>query len=305
MTTVVLIPCHNEEPTIGSVVDDFRREQPDARIYVYDNNSTDATAEVARAHGATVRAAPCPGKGMVIQQMFDEVDADLYVLVDGDATYSAADAGKIIEPVASGTCDMCVGNRLAHYTAGAFPWCHIFGNRLIRVLTRRFHQINVDDMLSGFRVMNRALVDDLCLISAGFEVETEINIKAIRKGFRIHCIPVQYSRRPDGSESKIRTLGDGYRILATLFMLLQEYQPLTFSGIAFLVLGLPGTVAMVTGLARESLFLFCGGLGSVIMGSLALCTGAILHAINMASREAERHRDKCDRRNSRETKERD
>ncbi len=296
MKTAVLIPCRNEARTVGKVIDDFRRELPSAEIYVYDNNSTDVTAAVAGEHGAEVRAAPRPGKGMVIRQMFAEVDADIYVLVDGDDTYRAEDVHRLLEPVQSGSCDMSVANRLVEYAPGSFPPLHGFGNRLISWLTAKFYGKKIDDMLSGFRVMTREMIDELCLISAGFEIETEINIKSIRHGFQICCLPSYYSHRPEGSQSKIHTLGDGYRILATLFMLFQEYQPVTMGGIAFLLLNLIGLALVLGGWLGSNPFLFFTGLFLSAAGLLILCTGVILHAVNMAAREGEEHRRRLARR---------
>ncbi len=290
MKTAVLIPCRNEARTIGKVIDDFRRELPEANIYVYDNNSTDSTADIARRHEAEVRSAPRPGKGMVIRQMFDEVKADIYVLVDGDDTYRAEDVHRLLDPVREGSCDMSVANRLVEYAPGSFPPLHIFGNRLISWLTAKFYGKKIDDMLSGFRVMTREMIDELCLISAGFEIETEINIKSIRHGFRICCLPSYYSHRPAGSQSKIHTLGDGYRILATLFMLFQEYQPVTMGGISFLILALAGAALVLAGGLGRNLYLFSLGLFFGLTGLLILTTGVILHAVNMAAREGEEHR---------------
>jgi glycosyltransferase involved in cell wall biosynthesis len=295
MKIALLIPCHNEAKTIGGVIEDFRKEIPQASIYVYDNNSTDETSRIAREHQAEVRFSPRSGKGMVIRQMFDEVTADIYITVDGDGTYQAGDVHQLLKPVVSDECDMCVGNRLIKYSPGSFPPLHVFGNKLISFLTRKFYGERIDDMLSGFRVMNRKLVEKLCLISVGFEIETEINIKSIWHGFRIRCVPIDYSGRPRGSSSKIRTLSDGYRILATLFMLLREYQPVTMGGISFLVLVLAGLIMIAIGGGRGNYFLFSAGLTLVLLGSVILCTGVILHAINMADREAAEAREKLRR----------
>ena len=296
MKIAVLIPCYNEAPTIGKVIEDFRRELPEAEIYVYDNNSTDETSRIALQHQAIVCPAPRPGKGMVIRQMFDEVSADIYIMVDGDDTYRAADVHKLLAPVQDGTCDMSVANRLVDYSSGSFPPLHGFGNKLICYLTEKFYGKRIDDMLSGFRVMNKAMVKELCLISAGFEIETEINLKSIRHGFKICCIPSFYSDRPEGSKSKIHTLSDGYRILATLFMMLQEYQPVTMGGISFIVLSLAGLVMVIVGWSIHLPYLFAAGLALGFLGTIILCTGIVLHAINMANREGVEHRRKISRR---------
>jgi len=292
MNLAVLIPCHNEAETIGKVIDDFRRELPDAEIYVYDNKSTDDTARIAREHGAKVCFCLRLGKGRVIRQMFNEINADIYIMVDGDDTYRARDVHKLIEPVSTGACDMCVGNRLVNYSPGSFPLLHIFGNKLIRFLTHKLYREKVDDMLSGYRVMNRTLVGDLCLISGGFEIETEINIQTIWHGFRIKSLPTRYSGRPPGSVSKIRTLGDGYRILATLFTLLREYQPVTAGGLIFSVLALIGLILLIIGWSGGSFFLFTIGVLLILLGFLIVCTGVVLHSINISNREGAEQRRK-------------
>lgn len=285
MKVSVLIPCHNEATTIGKVIDDFRRELPDAEIYVYDNKSTDDTAKIARERGATVRFSPRLGKGRVVQQMFNEISSDVYIMVDGDDTYHADDVHALLEPVVEDRCDMCIGNRLAAFEAGSFSFLHLFGNKLISFLMKNLYHQKIDDMLSGLRVMNNSIVQELCLVFGGFEIETEINIKTVWSGYRIESIPIKYSERPQGSLTKIKTFSDGYRILLTLFMLLRESQPVTITGICFLLLCLLGLNSSVYGYYSNNLYAFAGGLCLGLVGVVILCSGMVVHAINISSHE--------------------
>lgn len=292
----VLLPCYNEAVTIEKVIDDFRAELPHANIYVYDNNSTDGTADIARSKNVVVKNCRRQGKGMVVRQMFNEIDADIYVMSDGDDTYLASDVHALLAPILDDQCDMCIGNRLIRHSGGSFSPVHYGGNRLICFLMRRFYNTNIDDMLSGFRVFTRELVDDLKLISAGFEIETELNIKTVWHGYKIMCVPVEYSARPVGSFSKIRTFIDGYRILATLFMLLREYQPVTMGGIFFLACLALSATGISIGWYYGVTPLLMLGCTVCIFGTLVLCTGVVIHAINISYREADEHRRKMIRR---------
>ncbi len=283
----VVIPCYNEAQTIGKVVEDFKRELPDAEIYVYDNNSKDRTAEVAKRSGAKVRFCTRQGKGMVVRQMFAEVSADVYVMVDGDDTYTASDVHALLAPVLDGTCDLCVGNRLQRYARGSFALFHLFGNRLIKTMMERFYLARIDDMLSGYRVLTREVVEDLTLISTGFEIETEINIRAVWRGYRIVCVPTIYKKRPEGSVSKIRLFSDGYRILATMLVLLREHQPVTMAGYVLLMCTLLAAAGMASGLHYGNVYLFTGALALLVCGVTVICTGIVLNATNWAHRESE------------------
>ena len=188
MQIAILIPCLNEEETIGKVIGDFQKALPEAKIYVGDNNSTDRTAEIAQSLGASVISENRRGKGYVVQKLLSEVAADIYVMVDGDDTYQAGDVHQLLRPVIEGKYDMCVGNRLKHYHPGSFSRFHLLGNRLIRLLTFKLHGVDIPDMLTGYRVMRRGLADEICLILGGFEVETEINIKCVWYGFTIDSV---------------------------------------------------------------------------------------------------------------------
>ncbi|HVN40355.1 MAG TPA: glycosyltransferase family 2 protein [Myxococcota bacterium] len=224
----VVIPCFDEAVTIGRVVEDFRKALPEARIFVFDNNSRDASAEIARAAGARVVASPLQGKGHVVRHIADAVDADVYVLVDGDDTYPADTAPEMVRRLCRENLDMLVGARLEDYEAGAFRPFHRAGNRVISWLIRLLFRARLRDVLSGYRVLSRTFVDLVRLRRAGFEVETEMTLQALAKGLRIAEVAVPYRRRPRGSQSKLDTWSDGFLIARCIAMLFKDYKPLLF-----------------------------------------------------------------------------
>lgn len=232
----VLIPCYNEEVTIAKVVDDFKRSLPEAAIYVYDNNSTDATAEIARAHGAIVKREPRQGKGNVVRQMFRDIEADYYLMVDGDDTYPAEAARELLAPLIAGEADMTVGDRLSNGSYGeendrAF---HGFGNDLVRWLIKFIYGYAFDDVMTGYRAFNRTFVKTMPVLSSGFQIETELSIHAVDKRWRIVDVPIEYRDRPEGSESKLSTFEDGAKVLMAIASLFRESKPFAFFGwIAF------------------------------------------------------------------------
>lgn len=237
---VILIPCLNEEITIGKVIHDFQDAIPEAKIIVFDNNSTDRTAAIARESGAEVIPESRPGKGHVIASMFMKVDADYYVIVDGDDTYSAEHVRKLLEPVMQEQADMAVAVRLAEYTATSFRPLHIFGNNLVRRLVNWIFKSNLSDIMSGYRAYSRELVQSIPILSSGFEVETEMTIRILDYGFRIKEVPLPYRERPEGSVSKLRTFHDGFRVLAEIARIAKAYKPFTFFGgigMAFILAG--------------------------------------------------------------------
>ena len=237
---VILIPCLNEEITIGKVIHDFQDAIPEAKIIVFDNNSTDRTAVIARESGAEVIPESRPGKGHVIASMFMKVDADYYVIVDGDDTYSAEHVRKLLEPVMQEQADMAVAVRLAEYTATSFRPLHIFGNNLVRRLVNWIFKSNLSDIMSGYRAYSRELVQSIPILSSGFEVETEMTIRILDYGFRIKEVPLPYRERPEGSVSKLRTFHDGFRVLAEIARIAKAYKPFTFFGcigLAFILAG--------------------------------------------------------------------
>lgn len=287
MQIAVCIPCLNEEATVGKVIEDFRRELPEAKIYVGDNNSRDRTAEAARARGAEVVACRRRGKGSTVRELLEKVRADAYILVDGDDTYRAEDVSLLLGPVRAGQFDMVIGNRLKSFRAGSFPRLHLAGNKFIRYLTRRLHGVDIPDMLSGYRVMNRALVEETSLISGGFEIETEINIKSVGHGFRVGSVDSEYRPRPAGSASKLKTFQDGYRILATILMLLREHQPMTMGGLLFCGLNLLALFLLLAGGLSGRGPVFGLGLLASLLGAIALAVGIVLNAVNISHRETE------------------
>ena len=237
----VLLPCYNEEVTIGKVVTDFRTALPSAEVYVFDNNSTDNTAAAAAEAGAVVCRSSKQGKGNVVQHMFRTVEADIYVLADGDDTYPAGMAGELIHTLEESDADMVVGTRLQQHERGAFRILHEFGNKLISKLISTLFRSKVTDVLSGYRVFREHLVRTLYLKSGGFEIETEITLQAIVKDYVIKEVPIRYANRPPGSISKLNTLTDGLHVMKCLFLIFKDYRPLLFfSWVSFLcfILGL-------------------------------------------------------------------
>lgn len=226
----VLIPCYNEALTIAKVVDDFKRVLPQANIYVYDNNSTDDTAGLALEHGACVVREPRQGKGNVVRQMMRDIDADFYLMVDGDDTYPAEAAPQLLAPLIAGEADHVVGDRLSNGSYGqenerAF---HGFGNDLVRWLIKLLYGFEFSDVMTGYRAYNRAFGKTLPILSPGFEIETELSIHAVDKNWRIVQVPIEYRDRPEGSESKLNTLSDGAKVLKMIFSLFKDYKPLGF-----------------------------------------------------------------------------
>ncbi|MDR0594622.1 MAG: glycosyltransferase family 2 protein [Bifidobacteriaceae bacterium] len=243
----VLLPCYNEAQTIGQVVEDFRAVLPQATVYVYDNNSTDASAEVAVAAGAVVRGEPMQGKGFVMRSMFRDIEADCYVLADADNTYPAEAAPAMVEAVIAGRADMVVGDRLSstYFTQNKRRF-HSGGNVLVRKLVNSLFGGSVSDIMTGYRAFSHTFVKSFPVLSTGFEIETEMTIFALESRLRVASQPVEYRDRPPGSESKLSTIPDGLRVLKTIAKLLKDYRPMLFFNILALlclvlglILGLP------------------------------------------------------------------
>ena len=238
----VLLPSYNEEATIGKVVRDFKAALPDAAIYVYDNNSTDRTAEIAAAEGAIVRKEPRQGKGNVVRAMFEDIDADVYVMADGDDTYPADAAPAMVEKVLEGY-DMVIGDRLSstYFQENKRPF-HNFGNRLVRGSINGLFGAHVTDIMTGYRAFNFTFVKTYPVLSRGFEVETEMTIHSLNNNLRLFEMPIQYRDRPEGSVSKLDTVGDGIKVMSTIFRMIREYKPLPFFGGLGLIIGIVGIV---------------------------------------------------------------
>ncbi len=247
----VLLPCYNEELTVEKVVADFRRELPESKIYVYDNNSTDATAELAKKAGAIVRHEYRQGKGNVIRSMFRDIDADCYIITDGDDTYSAEHAREMCELILSGKADMVIGDRLSttYFEENKRPF-HNFGNSIVRDFINTFwardkNSKKILDVMTGYRAFSPMFVKSFPILSQGFEIETEMTIHALDKNLLIQSVPVNYKDRPAGSFSKLNTYVDGVKVLLTIFNLYRNYQPLKFFGAAAMFLALVALIMFV------------------------------------------------------------
>lgn len=233
----VLLPCYNESLTIEKVVKDFRAQLPDADIWVYDNNSTDGSDDLARAAGAKVRRVVQQGKGHVVRRMFQEIEADVYVMVDADDTYPADEVQKLIQPILNGEADMVNGDRLSstYMTENKRPG-HNFGNTLVCTLIRLLWGQRVHDVMTGYRAFSRLFVKSCPVLANGFEIETEMTLHTIDKRMSLIEVPVQYRDRPEGSFSKLNTVSDGFRVLFTIFNLFRFYRPELFFGTVGMVL---------------------------------------------------------------------
>jgi glycosyltransferase involved in cell wall biosynthesis len=287
----VIIPCKDEEATIASVLDKFKVFLPDADLYVIDNNCRDDTARVAREHGATVLRESRPGKGNAVRKAFREVAADIYLLTDGDDTYPVEDAPRMLEPIRKEQADVVVGVRLHGERASEFRWINKLGNHLLVGLLNVVFSTHLTDLLSGYRAMTREFVKQAPVLSSGFELETELSILALERGFRTVEIAVTLKRRPAGGRSKIKVFRDGVLIVKTMFALQRDYRPMRFfgrAGILFILLGLlPGARVtlefMEYGTVKIPSAVLATGLE--ICGMSLTLTGVILTAINRRFRE--------------------
>lgn len=236
MKTAVLIPCYNEAGTITRVIDSFRKAVPDAEIYVYDNNSTDGTGDRAAKAGAIVRKEHRQGKGNVVRSMLRDIDADCYLLVDGDDTYPAESASEMCRRVQEGA-DMVIGDRLSstYFTENKRP-LHNEGNRLVRFLINKLFNSDIHDIMTGYRALSRKFAKNFPIISKNFEIETEMTIHALDNNFIIKEIAVEYRDRKDGSVSKLNTFSDGYKVIRTIIKMFRDYRPLAFFSTLSIVL---------------------------------------------------------------------
>jgi glycosyltransferase involved in cell wall biosynthesis len=294
LSIAVLVPCHNEAATIGQVVGGFREALPTADIYVYDNCSTDATAQVAHDRGAIVRSEPLIGKGNVIRRMFADVEADIYVMVDGDGTYDPAAAPALVEQLVLHGLDMVNCARVPA-SDGVYRAGHRLGNRLLTGLVSRVFGNQLRDMLSGYRVMSRRFVKSFPALSTGFEIETELTVHALELRVPIAELPAPYFSRPEGSASKLNTIGDGMRILRVIVHLVKEERPLQFFSVIFalltaasLAIGIPVVIEfLATGLVgRLPTAVLATGL--MILAFLSLICGLVLDTVTRGRRELKR-----------------
>lgn len=295
MKVAVLIPCYNEEKAIRAVISDFRAALPNAEIYVYDNNSTDRTVELAGHAGAITRNETLQGKGNVVRRMFADVEADVYVMTDGDGTYHAASAPALIQKLIAENLDMVVGSRLKTDRAEAFRAGHHFGNHMLTGTVRLIFGDRFRDMLSGYRVFSRRFVKSFPALSQGFEIETELAVHALELRMPVAEVETPYGSRPEGSNSKLRTYHDGFRILLTIVMLFKKERPLAFFSIIFalmaalsIALATPVLIEfMETGLVPR---LPTALLATAIMlaGFFSLTCGLILDTVTRGRHEVKR-----------------
>ncbi len=292
----VLLPCYNEEAAIGQVVEGFRRAMPGATIYVYDNNSSDRTAQVAAKAGAIVRHEHRQGKGNVVRRMLADVDADIYVLADGDLTYDAAASGAMVDMLVSRNLDMIVGTRITDEQE-AFRRGHRFGNQLFNVIVARLFGAQFTDILSGYRVMSRRFAKSFPASSAGFETETELAVHALDLRLPTAEVPLHYGARPENSTSKLNTYRDGFRILKTIVRMFRILRPMAFYGIfsglfllASLVAGAPVIATyLMTGLVpRLPMAVLAAGFAQ--LSFMAFVCGLIIDAVSANGREQRRMR---------------
>ena len=242
----VLIPCYNESATIEQVIKDYRSVYPYADIYVYDNNSTDGTDKIAEKAGAIVKHEYRQGKGNVIRSMFRDIDADCYLMTDGDDTYPAESTREMVELVLEKGADMVIGDRLSStYFTENKRLFHNFGNRIVRYLINKIFKSNVNDIMTGSRAFSKPFVKHFPILSEGFEIETEMTIHALDKNFYICEVPVQYRDRPEGSESKLNTISDGLKVLKTIATLFRDYKPLLFFSIFGMIFTLAAIILFV------------------------------------------------------------
>ncbi len=287
MNIAVIIPCYNEEAAIGKVVDDFKRYLPEATIYVYDNNSKDRTIDIAKAHGAVVRSERRQGKGHVIRRMFRDIEADVYVMADGDATYQASKAPEMVALLAGEHLDMVIGRRIAVHEGEAYRKGHVFGNRLFTMAVSLLFGKAFQDIFSGYRVFSRRFVKSFPISSTGFEIETELAVHSLDQAMAVAEVDTEYYARLEGSHSKLNTYKDGLRILRTVISYFRHYRPLAFYGsisalmaLLSLALGIPVIAEyMETGLvSRLPTAVLCTGL--MIVSAVALTCGLILDSVS-------------------------
>lgn len=293
METAILIPCYNEALTIKKVIEDFQENMPNAKIYVYDNNSTDGTAEIAKRCGAIVRSESRQGKGNVVRTMFREIEADCYIMVDGDDTYPAKFGPILEEYVLTGNADMAIGDRLSstYFRENKRPF-HNFGNVLVRNTINSLYKAEVNDIMTGARAFSRDFVKSFAIMSKGFEIETEMTIFALENNMKIVEVPIEYRDRPEGSESKLNTFSDGMKVINTIMQLFRDTRPMQFfGGIGFILLliGFIFFIPILSDYCKTGLVIKIPTLimviGCWIIGTFSFFGGVILSAIHKHDRQ--------------------
>ena len=291
----VLIPCYNEALTIAKVIQDFKQELPEAIIYVYDNNSNDDTALIAKEHGAIVQKEYRQGKGNVVRSMFRDIEADIYIMIDGDDTYPASFVHSIIDPIIKQEADVVIGDR---HSNGTYKYentrpLHNFGNNLVKNLINKLFNSNLKDIMSGYRAFNKKFVKNMPVASEGFEIETEMTLHTLDKKFLLKEIPIDYRDRPEGSFSKLNTFSDGTRVLKTIFWVFKDYKPLaffTFLSIIFfilsLIVGIPVIMEFIDTSYITKIPSAILSVGIMLVSILFLFSGFILDTIVKQHRES-------------------
>ncbi len=287
MKIAILIPCYNEQATIVKVVDDFRKELPESDIYVFDNNSTDRSYELAKNAGAIVIKEKNQGKGFVVNSMLKKVQADFYVMVDGDDTYPADMVHELLKPVMEEEADMIVGQRLSNYSEKAFRPMHYAGNKLVCNLINLVFSSHIKDPMSGYRAFNREVALELPVLSSGFDIETEMTLQLLYRKFKIKEVEVPYRNRPRGSFSKLNTFRDGFKVLYKIFTIVQAYKPLTFFGgigllCVFIGLFIGGGVLREISHSGQDLSILNAliAMGFFVSGIVCGTIGILLHILN-------------------------
>lgn len=290
----VMIPCYNEEITIEKVIKDFRKELPDADIYVYDNNSTDKTVEIATKNNAIIRKEYNQGKGNVIRRMFREIDADIYVMVDGDDTYPAEMVHELIKPIEEQKADMVIGDRLSNgtYKKENKRKFHSLGNSMVRGSINKLFGTNLRDIMTGYRAFNKIFVKNIPILSSKFEIETEMTLHALDKKFIIKEIPIVYRDRPEGSTSKLNTVKDGMKVLKTILSMYKDYKPRKFFfalAILLFILGLIPGIPVIVEFAKTHFITKVPSAilatGFMLMATVAFQCGIILDTIVKANKQ--------------------
>jgi glycosyltransferase involved in cell wall biosynthesis len=291
----IAIPCYQEEKTIGQVVKDFQGQLPGAKVYVFDNNCTDRTAEVARAAGATVIREKRQGKGHVVAAMFEVVPEDILVMVDGDGTYDPTAVHRLLAPILAGNADMTVAARLQEYSDKSFRKFHVAGNQLVCWIINKIFDARISDIFSGYRAFTRECALSIPITSRGFDVETELTVQSLYRGAIVHEIEAPYGERPTGSFSKLRTIPDGIKVLLRLFLLMRSYKPLAFFGSLFLVLLLvslaAGALPFVELVQQHRVISRASAIVAIsvfMLASLSLALGLVLSSVNQRLLELER-----------------
>lgn len=284
----ILLPAYNEEVTIVKVIEDFKKALPQAEIYVYDNNSKDKTNQLAKEAGAIVKFEPRQGKGNVVRSMFREIDADYYIMADADDTYPAAEVEKLLEPLRTGMADMTIGDRLSNgtYEKENKRGFHGFGNNLVRILINKLYKGNYNDIMTGYRGFNRLFVKTFPVLSPGFEIETELSIHSLDKRFKLVEVPITYKDRPEGSESKLSTFSDGFKVLRMIFNLFKDYKPLIFFTLLtflFFLCGLVAGIPVISEFAKTGMINKLPSAvlatGFMILSALSFVAGFILDTV--------------------------